>query len=86
MIKMVKNPVQYKAAQEIISTGYLLQDKGSIYKAGWQELAECIVKWSWRFVDGQADLDREAYLEELDALGLQQVIDIYQAALDRYWE
>ena len=44
------------------------------------------MKWSWRFVDGQADLDREAYLEELDALGLQQVIDIYQAALDRYWE
>lgn len=78
----------YPAAQEIISTEYLLQNKGSIYEAGWRELDECIVKWSWRFVDGQAnlDLDWEAYLEELNALGLQQVIDIYQVALDRYWE
>ena len=38
------------------------------------------------FITGQKDIEAEwdTYLKTLDDMGLQEVIDVYQAALDRY--
>lgn len=44
----------------------------------------CIAKK--RIITGQADLEKDwdAYITALYDMGLQDVIDVYQAALDRY--
>ena len=66
----------------------MTSEEQAIYNDLWPEIESYIAQRNEAFITGQADLDTQwkAYLEELNALGLQQVIDIYQAALDRYWE
>ena len=75
---------------EVLWTECLLltEEEQSTYEELWSGIEQYVRQINAEFVTGQADLDTqwEAYLKELNALGLQQVIDIYQAALDRYWE
>lgn len=73
---------------EVLWTECLLlkEEEQSTYEELWRGIEQYVRQIHAEFVTGQADLDTqwEAYLEELNALGLQQVIDIYQAALDQF--
>ena len=64
----------------------LSQDEQDVYNDTWTEINTKVNEMNAAFITGQADIeaDWEAYVNELYNLGLQDVIDVYQAALDRY--
>ena len=64
----------------------LTDEEQEIYNDCWTEIQNKVTEMNGAFITGQADLeaDWDTYINELYAMGLQDVIDIYQAALDRY--
>lgn len=64
----------------------LTDDEKETYNDCWTEIQTKVTEMNAAFITGQADIeaDWEAYVNELYNLGLQDVIDVYQAALDRY--
>jgi len=52
----------------------------------WTDLKAYVTEMNAAFMTGQKDIEAEwdTYLKKLDDMGLQEVITIYQAALDRY--
>jgi len=64
----------------------LTEDEQDIYNDCWTEIQNKVVEMNAAFITGQADLEKDwdAYINSLYDMGLQDVIDVYQAALDRY--
>jgi len=64
----------------------LTQDEQDIYNDCWVDIQKKISEMNAAFITGQADIEAEwdNYVKELYDMGLQDVIDVYQAALDRY--
>jgi len=64
----------------------LTEDERDIYTDAWVDIDKYLTEMNAAFITGQMDIEAEweTYLKELDVRGLQDVIDIYQAALDRY--
>ena len=64
----------------------LTDDELETYNDCWNEIQTKVVEMNAAFITGQADLeaDWDTYIDDLYAMGLQDVIDVYQAALDRY--
>ena len=64
----------------------LTQEEQDTYNDVWTDIEAKVSEMNAAFITGQADIeaDWEAYVNELYNLGLQDVIDVYQAALDRY--
>lgn len=64
----------------------LNQDEQDIYNDVWTDINNKVNEMNAAFITGQADIEAEwdNYVEDLYNMGLQDVIDVYQAALDRY--
>ena len=64
----------------------LTQDEKDIYNDSWTDITTKVTEMNAAFITGQADIETEwdNYIKTLNAMGLQDVIDVYQAALDRY--
>jgi len=64
----------------------LTQDEQDIYNDCWTDIDKKVTEMNAAFITGQADIEKDwdAYIASLNDMGLQDVIDIYQAALDRY--
>ena len=64
----------------------LTDDELDIYNDAWTDIQNKVVEMNAAFITGQADLEKDwdAYITALYDMGLQDVIDVYQAALDRY--
>ena len=64
----------------------LNQGEQDIYNDCWTDIENKVNEMNAAFITGQADLEKDwdAYINGLYDMGLQDVIDVYQAALDRY--
>ena len=64
----------------------LTQEEQEIYIDCWTDIETKIHEMNAAFITGQADIEAEFdnYVQALYEMGLQDVIDVYQAALDRY--
>lgn len=64
----------------------LTDDEQDIYNDTWTDIQNKVTEMNGAFITGQADLEKDwdAYITALYDMGLQDVIDVYQAALDRY--
>jgi len=78
--------MEYAVQAMDISLLILNQDELDTYNDCWTDIANKITEATAAFITGQADLegDWDAYINDLYAMGLQDLIDNYQAALDRY--
>ena len=64
----------------------LTEDEQDIYNDCWTDINNYVAEMNAAFITGQKDIDAEwdNYLKTLEDMGLQEVIDVYQSALDRY--
>lgn len=64
----------------------LTDDEKDTYNDCWTDIQNKVIEMNAAFITGQADLEKDwdAYIAALYDMGLQDVIDVYQAALDRY--
>ena len=64
----------------------LTEEEQEIYNDAWTGIQNKVAEMNGAFITGQADLEKDwdAYITALYDMGLQDVIDVYQAALDRY--
>ena len=63
----------------------LTEDESDTYNDAWTDINTYIVETTAKFITGEADIAAEwdNYIAELESMGLQDVIDVYQAAYDR---
>ena len=63
----------------------LTEDESDTYNDAWTDINAYIVESTAKFITGEADIAAEwdSYVEALEQMGLQDVIDVYQAAYDR---
>ena len=80
------NSMEYAVQAMDISLLILNQDELDTYNDTWTDIANKIAESTAAFITGQADLEKDwdTYINDLYAMGLQDLIDNYQAALDRY--
>ena len=64
----------------------LTQEEQDIYNDAWTDINTKVTEMNAAFITGQKDIEAEwdSYIKDLYDMGLQDVIDVYQAALDRY--
>lgn len=64
----------------------LTQEEQDIYNDVWTDIDTKVTEMNAAFITGQADIEAEwdNYVKSLYNMGLQDIIDVYQAALDRY--
>jgi len=64
----------------------LTEEEQDIYNDCWTDINNKVTEMNAAFITGQADIEAEwdNYVKSLYDMGLQDVIDVYQAALDRY--
>ena len=72
----------------ITLTGWLdlTEDEYDTYLDVWSDITTYLTQMHTAFVTGEKDIDAEwdNFQAELMDMGLQDVIDVYQAALDRF--
>lgn len=64
----------------------LSEEENDIYTEKWTDITKYATQMFAAFVTGDSDIDAEwdAYVENLNNMGLQDVIDCYESALERY--
>ena len=76
------------AGVKVFYTSHLTlnQEEQEIYNDCWTDIENKVTEMNAAFITGQADIEAEwdNYIKALYDMGLQEVIDVYQAALDRY--
>lgn len=65
----------------------LTLDEQDIYNDCWNDISNYVAEMNAAFITGQKDIEKDwdNYIETLESMDLQDIIDIYQAALDRYY-
>lgn len=76
----------YGVQVQEISLLILNQEEQDVYNDCWTDINNKVTEMTAAFTTGQADLEKDwdAYVNDLYEMGLQDVIDAYQSALDRY--
>lgn len=64
----------------------LTDDEYDIYTDAWTDINKYVMEFQAAILTGEKDIDAEwdTYMTNLNDMGLQDVIDAYQSALDRY--
>ena len=64
----------------------LTQDETDIYNDAWADIDAYITESTAKFITGELSIEQEweNYLNSLDKMGLPDVLEVYQAAYDRY--
>ena len=80
--------VLYPYGVQVQETSLLIlnQEEQDIYNDAWTDINNKVTEMTAAFITGQADLEKDwdTYINDLYDMGLQEVIDVYQSALDRY--
>ena len=68
-----------------LNTLVLSEDESDTYNDAWTDINAYITETTAKFITGDADIETgwEGYINDLEKMGLQDVIDVYQAAYDR---
>lgn len=66
----------------------LTDDEHDIYADAWTDINKYVMEFQAAVLTGEKDVEAEwdTFISQLNEMGLQDVIDVYQAALDRYNE
>ena len=64
----------------------LTEDETIIYSDAWTDINTYVTEQTAKFISGEIDIEAgwDEYIKNLEAMGLQDVLDVYQAAYDRY--
>ena len=64
----------------------LTDDEHDIYTDAWTDINKYVMEFQGAVLTGEKDVEAEwdTFLQNLNDMGLQDVIEVYQAALDRY--
>ena len=68
-----------------LTTLVLTQDETDTYNDAWTDINAYITEATAKFITGEEDIATgwDAFIKDLEKMGLQDVIDVYQAAYDR---
>jgi len=82
----VKNLWPYGETPVIVTSLSVTQDESDIYNDAWADINTYIGEATAKFITGEWNIEQawDSYVAELEKMDLQKVIDIYQAAYDRY--
>lgn len=82
----MQNTYPYKVDTFDLSVLTLTQDEQDTYNDSWTDINAYITEWTAAFITGDKDVeaDWETYIKGLEAMGMQEVVDAYQSAYDRY--
>jgi hypothetical protein len=63
----------------------LTEDESDTYNDAWTDINAYITESTAKFITGDLDIETgwEGFINDLEKMGLQDVIDVYQAAYDR---
>lgn len=80
--KLLPYGVELIYAEDLILT----EEEREVYNDTWPDIKTYLNQMNAAFVTGEADVDTEfeAFVKNLEQMGLQDIIDVYQVALDRY--
>lgn len=80
--------IQMPVAVDVFYTNHLIltEEERDIYSDAWIDIDTYVTEMNAAWITGQKDIETEwdNYIDKLYDMGLQDVIDVYQAALDRY--
>ena len=84
-LETISKVVPYEVSRYNLKGLCLNEDERDIYADCWTGIDSYLTEMTAKFITGELDVNAEwdAYLEQLEMLGLQDVIDAYQAAYDR---
>ncbi len=82
----VKNLWPYAETPVNLKTLTLTQDEVDIYNDAWADINKYIGEATAKFITGEWSIADtwDSYIAELDKMGLQDAINVYQAAYERY--
>ena len=68
-----------------LNTLVLTQDETDTYNDAFTDINAYIAESTAKFISGEADIETgwENYIKDLEKMGLQDIVDVYQAAYDR---
>ena len=81
----IKNLWPYAETPFDLNTLVLTQDETDTYNDTFTDINAYIVESTAKFITGEADIatDWDSYIKDLEKMGLQDILDVYQAAYDR---
>lgn len=81
----VKNLMPYGETPFNLSTLVLTQDESDDYTDAWTDIDKYIAEATAKFITGEADIETgwAQFIKDLEKMGMNDVIAIYQAAYDR---
>ena len=81
----VKNLMPYGETPFNLSTLVLTQDESDDYNDAWTDIDKYIAEATAKFITGEADIETgwAQFIKDLEKMGMNDVIEIYQAAYDR---
>ncbi len=81
----VKNLMPYGETPFNLNTLVLTQDESDTYSDAWTDIDKYIAESTAKFITGEADIATgwNQFIKDLEKMGLNDVIAIYQAAYDR---
>ena len=82
----LNNTWPYRVETFDINRLVLTQEESDIYVENWTNISAHITQWTAAFITGDKNVeaDWEEYVKGLESMDLQEVIDAYQAAYDRF--
>lgn len=82
----MQNTYPYKVDSFDVNLLALTEDESDAYTDNWTDINSHITDWTASFITGDKNVeaDWDEYIKGLENMGLQEVIDAYQAAYDRY--
>lgn len=82
----VENLLPYAANDFDMSLLILTEEETDIYNDVWTDINTYVTEMTAQFITGEKDIAAEwdTYMKNLEAMGLQDLLDVYQAAYDRY--
>ena len=68
-----------------LTTLVLTQDETDTYNDAWTDINAYIAETTAKFISGETDVETgwDAYIKDLEKMGLQELLDVYQGAYDR---
>ena len=85
-VQVQKNLIPNVVQNMYVSALKLTEDEYDIYVDAWADIDAYVTQMHASFITGEIDIETgwEDFLNTLDEMGLQDILDVYQAALDRY--
>lgn len=82
----IKNLIPYAESPVDLTSLILTQDEMDTYNDAWGDINTYIGESTAKFITGEWTVEQswDSYINELEKMGLNDVIDIYQVAYDRY--